>query len=358
MLYRFVARPLGYLLALLLVVLLLALAYRGYSQFQWARATAIASPNGIDSLEQLNVRGDPQWIYLRGHDVANPVMLFLHGGPGMPELPIARVFGTELENHFTVVHWDQRGAGKSRHRALTQQELTVASYLADVEAVVGHLRERFGQEKIVLVGHSWGSLLGVLSVRDQPAWYHAYVGIGQIANMMDNERLSLEFVRNEAVARKHQRAQRELAPLDPAQYGNDFSQLRTQRKWLFQFGGSLHGMGTLAFASHYLLSPEYSLADLGRLLEGSVALPPPLWGEVMAFDLMREASVFTVPVVFFAGAHDYNTPTELARRYFDLLDAPQKVFVEFPASGHMLNVTSAQRYQEQLIEKVLPLVSR
>jgi pimeloyl-ACP methyl ester carboxylesterase len=357
MLRRFVLKPLAYLLALLLVLLLLLVAagslYRSYTQFQIEQATRIESPNGVESLEAIEIRGDKQWIYLRGHDQGNPVLLYLHGGPGMPELPIARSFGLVLEKHFTVVHWDQRGSGKSRSRALLEGEMKIKNYLADVNALTNQLRARFNKDKIYLVGHSWGSLLGVLSVQAHPDLYHAYVGVGQIANMAENERLSLEFVQDTARVRGNIEAQEELANIDPGRYGEDFSQMQVQRKWLYLFGGGFRGIGVLELVWLYISSPEYSLGDLNKLLVGSSALPPQVWAEVMAVDLVRDASHFEIPVYFFAGKYDYNTPSELAVEYMEALSAPHKELVWFPESSHFLQLTASAQYQAALINKLL-----
>lgn len=137
-----------------------ALLLRAAVQQQVQESTQITSPNGIEVLEEVSVNGDKQWIYIRGQDKGNPVLLFLHGGPGMSEMPIARAFGDVLEHHVTVVHWDQRGSGKSRAGRAKPEALTVQTYLDDVVALTRQLQERFEKEKIYLVGHSWGSLLG------------------------------------------------------------------------------------------------------------------------------------------------------------------------------------------------------
>jgi len=187
-------------LILILVTAGSGLGYRAWKQSSIRAATAIESNRGIESLELIELNGSIQWIYLRGHDTANPVLLFLHGGPGTVELPVARQFGLEVEKHFTVVHWDQRGAGKSRSEVFAESDLTVRTHLDDTLALVNQLRARFDQDKIYLVGHSWGSVLGTLIVRDHPDLFHAYVGMGQVVNMLDNETVSLRFVRERAEA--------------------------------------------------------------------------------------------------------------------------------------------------------------
>lgn len=349
---RFVIKPTIFIAAFLAIALILFLAYRSYSQFQLEVATRITTANGIESLETLELNGDEQWLYLRGQDKNNPVLLYLHGGPGMSEMAAARSFGLELENHFTVVHWDQRGSGKSRHEK-PAANLTIQTYLDDVLALTQHLRRRFDEEKIYLVGHSWGSLLGILTVRDHPELYHAYVGVGQIANMVENEVVSLAYVRERALQEGNTTAVEELEDIDSSMYGQDISQMQVQRKWLYFYEGGVRGNSVLSLVWAYLSSPEYSLGDLANLLKGSSELPSAMWGEVMQADLTEEAKQFELPIYFFAGKYDYNTPSELAEDYLNELTAPRKALIWFPESSHFLNITESSRYQEVLINKVL-----
>jgi pimeloyl-ACP methyl ester carboxylesterase len=350
---RFLVKPLLLVTIVCVLLIVVLLLYRGYSQMRLEAATRIVAPNGIEVLETVELNGVSQWIYVRGYDQDNPVLLYLHGGPGMTEMPIARSFGLELEKHFTVVHWDQRGSGKSRTGEPPADDLTVKTYLDDVLALTQHLRARFDEEKIYLVGHSWGSLLGTLAVRNHPQLYHAYVGVGQIANMQQNEVLSLAYVRDRAKAEGNTKALAELAAVDPASYGEDFSQMQIQRKWLYLYEGGFRGISVVELVWLYVSSPEYSLGDLKNLLLGSSELPSLLWDEVMRADLTKEANQFELPVYFFAGKYDYNTPSGLAEDYFNMLSAPEKHFVWFPESSHFMNVTASEQFQDVLINRVL-----
>jgi pimeloyl-ACP methyl ester carboxylesterase len=354
MLKRILARGAIVTLALLALTLIFSLFYRSYSQLTLESATHITTANGIESLETVELNGDTQWLYLRGHNRDNPVLLFLHGGPGMTEMPIARSFGLELEKHFTVVHWDQRGSGKSRHEAPPASGLSIDTYLQDVVALTNLLRTRFDEEKIYLVGHSWGSLLGTLAVRDHPELYHAYAGVGQIANMADNETVSLAFVREQASLDGNIKALAELAAIDPSTFGEDMSQMEVQRKWLYLYEGGVRGISMLELAWLYLASPEYTLTDLSNLLKGSTELPAALWPEVMQIDLTENANHFEIPMYFFAGGYDYNTPSELAQAYLNTLTAPRKAMIWFPESAHFMHVTASAQYQEALLDRFLP----
>lgn len=353
MLKRFLSKAIVIVIATVIITGIALLLLRAYGQKQVDKNARIESANGIESLEELTINGDKQWIYIRGHDLSNPVLLFLHGGPGMSEMPIARHMGSELERAATIVHWDQRGSGKSRNGAAQPRELSVQAYLDDVLDLTQQLRQRFGKEKIYLVGHSWGSLLGILTVRDHPNLYHAYVGIGQIANMRDNERVSLAFVQAQALQRNNLQAQEQLAAIDIERYAHDLSPMQVQRRWLYTFGGGVRLSAMWDLVKAYWSSPEYTLSDLQNLLTGGEALPARLWSEVMAYDLTEQAVEFELPIYFFAGENDYNTPSELAAAYHELLAAPHKELVWFDGAAHFPNFSSADVYQRVMQEKVL-----
>jgi pimeloyl-ACP methyl ester carboxylesterase len=360
---KFVLKLFVWLLSGVLILILATagsgLGYRAWKQSSIEATTAIESTQGIESLEQLELNGSIQWIYLRGHDIANPVLLFLHGGPGTVELPVARHFGLEVEKHFTVVHWDQRGAGKSRSEDFAESDLTIRTHMDDALALVNQLRARFDQDKIYLVGHSWGSVLGTLIVRDNPDLFHAYVGMGQLVNMVENETVSLRYVRERAEAEGNTEALAELQGLSPP-YSENPAELGIQRKWLFTYEGSIKGISPLSLLALYLTSPEYSLQDVIAVATGTDSIARYMWPELGQIDFFTQAPELEVPVYFFTGRHDYNTPFEITERYFDLLIAPHKEMIWFENSAHVMNASEPEYYQKMLIEKVLqgPVSSR
>jgi pimeloyl-ACP methyl ester carboxylesterase len=154
----------------------------------------------IKCLEAVVLGGDKQWISIRSSDLHNPVLLFVHGGPGSAEIALVRKFNPRLENSFTVVVWDQRGAGKSYSAGADTAKMNIGQFLSDLIELTTFLKSRFEQERIYLVGHSWGSVLGVLAVQAHPEDYLAYIGIGQIVNMYANESLCYRFTMDEAIA--------------------------------------------------------------------------------------------------------------------------------------------------------------
>ncbi len=339
----------------LLAVALVAagLVYRSVLQWRVAAATRIEAANGIESLEAVELGDVEQWIYLRGHDRDKPVLLFLHGGPGSPEMPFAREFGLRLEEHFVVVHWDQRASGKSAGKEVPPNSLTVERFVADAVELIDRLRDRFDEERVYLLGHSWGSVLGTLVARDHPELLHAYIGMGQVVNMRLNEEISHRFVEERAREAGNESALAEISGLTPP-YENDASELMVQRKWLDRFGGAVHDGSLLPFILRGMLSPEYSLRDVVAIITSLGGLVEEMWGQMLEVDFIEQAPRLDVPVYFLTGRHDYNTPFELVERYYEILEAPHKEIVWFEHSAHMPNLEEPERFQDVLIDQILP----
>ncbi|RJP23202.1 MAG: alpha/beta hydrolase [Candidatus Abyssobacteria bacterium SURF_5] len=345
-----------FLLSLVLLVLLvsfLTISYRAYLQDKVMQATAIRSPNGIELLEAVDLNGVKQWILIRGCDVSNPVLLHLHGGPGAADISIARHFDGELVKHFVVVHWDQRGAGKSFNPDIPRETMNREQFVSDIKSLSELLKKRLGVPKIYLVGHSWGSEIGMLSAARYPELFHAFVGVSQVVEYDEAERISYDFVTKEAAQTGNQRALQELRAIAPPYKSRD--ELLMQRKWLEHFGGQSHS--DLRFKDMLkigLSSPDYSLVDGLKFFRGGDFSPSCLWEEGKDTDLFVQAPQVDIPVYFFVGKYDYNTPGALVERYVDALIAPRgKHIVFFENSGHMIPYESPQEYADALINRVL-----
>jgi pimeloyl-ACP methyl ester carboxylesterase len=357
MIRTYIVKPIVWLISAIVILAIVGvgsgLGYRAWQQSSIRAATAITNENGVESLEEVEVNGSRQWIYLRGHDANNPVLLFVHGGPGLTEMWGAREFGLEVEKHFTVVHWDQRGAGKSKHAGYALSDLTLDTYVNDTLAMVNHLRARFEQDKIFIVGHSWGTILATLAVRDHPELFHAYVGVSQMVNIFENETLSLRFAREQAEADGNLEAVAAMENIAPPYSEENMDDLGVQRRWLAYYGGSMRGVSILEGIDVLFTSPEYTLADIMAVTSmGDTA--GPIWPQLADLDFFTQAPELKVPVYFFAGRHDYQTPFEITERYFEMLKAPHKEIVWFENSAHVAVFSDPDRYQKMLIEKVLP----
>ncbi len=349
---RWLVRGLIGLLGTSLVLMVAAIVTIRIAERRIAASTRIETPNGIESLESVTLGGVDQSILLRGRNRDDPVLLFLHGGPGVPEMPAARDFGLRLEEAFVVVHWDQRGAGKSCSPGVPDESIHLEPILADTLELVDLLRDRFGVEKIYLVGHSWGSVLGILAVKRHPDRFHAYVGIGQVVDMQENEEISYRFVVDRAKAEGNEEALKALSAIHPPY--PDREALMTQRAWLGHYRGDFHaGGGFERFVRTLLVSPEYTLREKLSFYGCAMNSLDQAWDDLADVDFIRDAPRLEVPVYFFVGRHDYNTPFELVERYFAVLEAPHKEIVWFEDSAHSPNLEEPERFQEMLIRKVL-----
>ncbi len=300
-------------------------------------------PDGVATLEKVKLGGLDQWILVRGSSRSNPVLLFLHGGPGMPDMYLEHAFGRELERHFLVVHWDQRGAGKSYSSKVPPESMSVEQILSDARELIALLRERYGRNKIYLVGHSWGSYLGVILAKENPELFRAYVGIGQVTDRERQGALSDHFIVSSARDAHNQRAISQLGKKGEL----------AREKWLFKFGGVLHGKTSYApLLVAGLTAPEYSIRDALNVARGSRFSSDHMRFNVIRGPLMDEITSLSVPVYFFQGRYDYVTPSELVEEYWVKLRAPQKTLVWFESSAHYPFFEEPHRFTLEM-QKVL-----
>lgn len=312
-----------------------------------------SSNQGINVLEQVELGGLKQWISIRGTDVNNPILLFLHGGPGSANLSKIRNQCPGLEKYFVVVNWDQRGAGKTYTFQTDGNTLTLEQLRKDTHQLVVHLRNRFGGKKVYLMGFSWGTTLGLWAVQEYPEDFYAFVSVSQEVSYAEGERLSLDYVQQVAHKTNNEQAKQELANIDPAYKTKDwYTQLMRERKWLLAFGGVYH---TATNQNHeigmLLKAQEYSLVDFAFWPFGSSASLQTLWPELMQVNVMESVPRIDVPVYFLVGRHDYNSPFELTQEYFERLDAPQgKQLIWFENAAHDIFFDEPETLVNTLVE--------
>lgn len=321
----------------------------------------IPAPEGVEESFTLDIGGVAHWINVRGQDRANPLVLVVHGGPATPQWPSLWQYQRPLEEYFTLANYDQRGTGKT-HAANDPDRvagtLRIQTYVDDAVAIAEQLRRRYGKQKLVLVGHSWGSIIGMRAALQRPDLFHAYVGIGQVINVLENERLSLAYGLERAVAEGNAQAEAEIRALMP--YPGDAPLTRGRivaaRKWPQHYGG------LSAFRSHsdyYFgaarLSPDYSPAERAALDAGSLFTLDRVLAEFLTVDFsgVRE---FPIPVVMFMGRHDYTTPSQPTARWLDQVRAPAKQGVWFEHSAHMIPWEEPGKTLVSLLQYVRPLV--
>ncbi len=294
-------------------------------------------PGSIAEIVTLRIGNMDQAVILRGKNVEKPVLLFLHGGPGSPEVPLIQKLYPQLEEEFVVAHWEQRGTCKSFSKAISIESMTVEQFVSDTHELTHYLIERFQCDKIYLMGHSWGTFLGMRVIDAYPENYAAYFGVGQVANTKKGEKISYEWALSQAVLHEDKRAKAFLSQGLPD--FNDIDQWMTylpaQRSIVTQYGGSMHNSHVGPLTKYYLFAKEYTLSEkLYFITKQSMFSITHLWDELMASDFSKEITRVEVPVYIFQGIYDYQTPYTVAEEYYALLDAPQKAFFTFESSAH------------------------
>lgn len=311
-------------------------------------------PDSIAEVQYLRLGGVEQWVMIRGESVANPPLILLYGGPGLSEMRLFRHFNAPLEKSFTVVYWDQRGSGKSFDRKLPRASMTVERFLSDLEELVEWVCKRLGKEKVVLFGHSWGSVLGVLYTARHPERVAAYVGSGQMGDAAAGEAASYAYVLAEAQRLHHRKALKKLRAIGPPPY--DARSVWVERTWSQRLGGELNARTLWNMGRVFLGGPESSLLDLPNLVRGFRFSLDAMWDEVSKLNLLKAAPVLRVPVFFFLGRRDHWVPNEASLAYFEALTAPSKRLVWFDESGHEPFADEPARFNALMAELVRPVV--
>ncbi len=312
-------------------------------------------PGSIASLERVDLNGSKQWITIRGQDTSKPLLLFLAGGPGGTQLGTARFALGGLEEHFVVVNWEQPGSGKS-FDAVDRSTLTPERYIQDAAALIQLLRERFGQDKVYLLGESWGSALGIMLVQRYPELFHAFVGTGQMVAFLENDQIVYDWALEQAKARGDSAKVEKLTEQGPPPYYGEGVAWKEAAFLMDTFSymnanPAISDNGANTFRD--LAADEYGLYDKVNWLRGPLETLNVVYPQLWEVDFRRQATRLEVPVYFFLGRHDINAPTLLAEQYFDLLDAPHKQIVWFEHSGHTPWVHEADAFVDGMVGTVL-----
>lgn len=321
----------------------------------------IVTPNGVERLEKIHIGGIDQWVSIRGYDRRNPVLLMIHGGPGYVSMPTSWYFQRGWEEYFTVVQWDQRGAGKTwlaNDPEKIAPTMTVERMVQDGVEVVAWLREEFNKEKIFVMGHSWGTILGLSIALRKPEWLHAYIGMGQAADSRESERRGYRFAMERAIETGNETAVRELEAIAP--YAEDsapvsLEDLGVQRKWLNFFGGAVYGRkGFSAEVAAMRLSPEYTDEDLAAVWTANAFSEKHLLGAAIDADF-TDVTKLECPLILFNGRHDYNVSATVAAEWFERVDAPWKKLVWFEYSAHEMMNEQPGKTLVSLVKYARPL---
>ena len=309
-------------------------------------------PESVATMETAVVGGVPQRFWFRGSSRDNPALVLLHGGPGGSLGALFRRYNAELERHFLVVTWEQRGAGRSYQRGISSASMTVAQFVHDLGEVVELVKTRFHQSKVIFLAHSWGTILGTLYAHRHPENVAAYVGVGQIADMPKGEQLSYDFALSEAVRSGNRKAIAALGRIGPPPH--TLSAMLTERRWVSHFGGNIYTTPTATeLVLEALQADEFNLLDLIKLFQGSQFSTKYLWPEMSRINFTETNLSFEVPVLFLLGRHDRVVPCALAAAYLGQISAPYKKIVWFEHSAHNPNYEEPEKFNRVVLEELL-----
>jgi pimeloyl-ACP methyl ester carboxylesterase len=334
------------------------LAYRKARQRRVAKALVIDTPDGIVEQRFVRIGGIEQWIQIRGEDRENPVLLVLHGGPGWPNA----VFTLPLrpwEQHFTVVQWDHRGAGKTlgRNGKAGSGEMTFDRRVADAIEVVDFLRDRLGKDKVILLAESMGTLTGTPLVKHRPDLFHALVATDLYVDMARNEALKRQMTLDRLRAAGDSKGVAALERIggDPTRW--DLRAWNTNMGWAFKTNLPTPNLDRKLLFPLALSSPIYTLRDLYTLGMGFLWSTAQMFEEIKPYDARRLGTRFEIPFFLFQGESDVITLTSLATEYFTEVEAPAKELVLIKDAGHFAAFTQPDRFLTELLTRVRPLAS-
>ncbi|PKQ93263.1 alpha/beta hydrolase [Paenibacillus sp. BGI2013] len=308
----------------------------------------IKGENSISMLEQVEINGTGHEVMIRGVDRTNPILIFVHGGPGCSEIPYVRKYQKELEQHFTVVHYDQRGSGKSYHFFEDYSNLTTDVLVDDLLALRDYVSKELGQEKVILIGHSFGTYIGMKAAAKAPTQFHAYIGIGQMANTLQSELESLEYTYEQA---KQAGNEDDVKKLELIRSSIEQGKELTPRILLQKYGGAARLINeNRDYISGFLLNPEYNGLDMIRFYSGMFSSQDILLREAFDQNLPEIVDHLEIPTYFVTGKYDYMTTANAARDYFDVLDAPIKDFIVLNESAHYPQFEEKEKFVKWLNE--------
>lgn len=344
------------LAGLLAIVVIAALLWRGSKQREHAKAQEIRAPNGICETAFVPIGGVDQWIEIRGEDKRNPVLLMVSGGPGNSLIPFSYTFLRPWEKDFTVVNWDQRGSGRTfvRHGKGTP-DMTIARMVSDTVEVAEYLCRHLGKAKIILLGWSWGSILGIETIHARPDLFAAYVGTGQFVEGIANEAVGYAALLSRAETANDAKTVRKLRKIGQPPYATT-RKLVGERRLLASYTPPLERAMWKRMPLIMAQAPGTSLLDVYHVGLGAMLFSiKRLWPSVTAYDAKKLTRTFKVPFFIIDGEDDIQVPTTIAHEWFETIEAPQKAFITIPDAAHLALATHSAEFLKIMSERVRPL---
>ncbi|MCY8310859.1 alpha/beta hydrolase [Bacillus vallismortis] len=295
----------------------------------------IPEKKSIAIMKELSIDKTKQMLMISGADINNPLLLFLHGGPGTPQIGYVRHYQKELEKHFTVVHWDQRGAGLSYSKRIPQNSMTISHFISDAIQVVQWVLKRFSRTKLYLAGHSWGSLLALHVLQQRPDLFYAYYGISQVVNPHNEESAAYQFIREMSDVRSAGIVSKAIRFIGAPPWDKDIYHHIYRFCVEMSRGGFTHQRRqSLTLFFQMLTGKEYGVKNMHKFLNGLRFSKKHLTGEMYRFNGFTSIPSIKLPCFFISGRHDLIVPAEISKQYYQRLEAPEKRWIQFENSAH------------------------
>jgi len=308
-------------------------ATTGTSTPVFVDANGHSLPDALAEERMLNLGGVEQYVLLRGKNRSAPLLVYVHGGPGMTSTPFLRTYNKDLEDHFLVAYWEQRGTSNSYNDSLDPVSMNIDQITEDLGELIRLLSVEFNQEKVLLVGHSWGTVPALAHAAVSPNTVAAYIAVSQTVNQVESDTIGYEWALAEARKHQHKKSITVLEELGPPPYTID--EFVTQRRQVnFLGGGMRNPLSDLQLAWIALQTPEFAWPNLGPLVKGVQFSGGALWDEQQQYNAETRHPRIDVPLFMLLGRFDRVISSELGASYFDAVEAPQKELIWFEQSAH------------------------
>lgn len=300
----------------------------------------------INTNEFLNINGSQQFVAVRADKAGLPLLLYVHGGPGDAALPLVLKYNRKLSKGYTLIIWEQRGAGKSYYPFKESEVLTLNTFIEDLYVLTDLMLKRYQQKQLTLVGHSWGSVIGLKFAIKYPELIKTYVGCGQVIDMHLGSKHAWEF----ALQKADEKTKQKLADIDITyQKENWLDDLLFVTRTVVKYKGSYYGHSNYnKMVKDFLFSRAYKLSDLLNREKGSLQSIQRLWPELMSVSF-NEIRSFPFPIVLIEGRHDHHVDSRLAEEFYEQLTSKKKLYL-FEQSCHFPQWSEAEHFNQILLE--------
>lgn len=312
--------------------------------------------NAISEKTFVKINGVKQGMFICGEKRDLPILLFLHGGPGSPEhLMLENIASNvRMEKEFIVCHWDQRGAGMSYRRSLDDATMTLDQMIEDTHAVTEYLKKRFHQNKIYIMGHSWGTYLGMKTIERYPNDYLAYMGIGQLNEQKKSEKLAYDYMLEHAKQINDQKVYKKLSAFDcnDASFPSNkyITSIRSSAMNKYGIGIEHREYSVMEIVKCLLLYRGYTIREKFNYMLGLSYSNKLLFQDILDDNLMQTTNTFEVPIYIFHGLYDYQVSYILAKEFYEVIQAPHKKFITFHQSAHSPLMEEPKLFYQELLE--------